>query len=123
MAPARVRVGHHRLDLVLASDVGPECDRGAPLFGDHLDRLLRGSKIAIDAQNARAFARKGDRGGTAVAHAFAGALAGSNHDGDTIFQPHVDHPRIMDLLHATIVKPWVNEKVIRASRLRRTLAC
>jgi len=89
-APARLGVGHHRLDLAFTSHVGLECDRGPAFRGDHLDSLLCGSEITIDAQHGRTFARKGDRGGAAVAHAFAGTLAGTHHDGDTVFQAHVN---------------------------------
>ncbi len=42
----------------------------------------------IDAQHLGALARESQRGGAAVADAFAGALAGADDDGDTIFQAH-----------------------------------
>ena len=61
----------------------------AALDADHLDRLLRRRKVMIDAQDLRALAREGQRGGAAVAHAFAGTLAGSDDDCDAIFQAHV----------------------------------
>ena len=46
-------------------------------------------EMVIDAQHLGAFAREGERGGAAVADAFAGALAGADDDGDTIFQAHL----------------------------------
>ena len=47
------------------------------------------AEIVIDAQHLGAFAREGQRGGAAVADAFAGALSSADDDGDTIFQAHV----------------------------------
>jgi hypothetical protein len=43
----------------------------------------------IHAQHPGAFAREGEGGGAAVADAFAGALAGTDDDGDAFFQAHV----------------------------------
>src|SRR6516225_5781806 len=61
-----------------------------------LSRVTSASKAAaappfsaIDAQHAGAFAGESDGGGAAVAHAFASALAGADHDGGTILQAHV----------------------------------
>ena len=88
-APAFRRFLHHRLEVALLGDIGLEGCRLAAFRFDQADGFLRGGKIAVDAQHMRAFARKGDRGGAAVAHAFARALARADHDGDPIFQPHV----------------------------------
>jgi hypothetical protein len=88
-APAPLRIGHHRLEVGALGDVGLERRRDAFLGGDHIDRLLGGGQIVIDAQDLGAFARKGQRGGAAVADAFAGALSGADDDGDTIFQAHL----------------------------------
>jgi hypothetical protein len=88
-APAARRFLHHRLEVAFSGDVGFK-GNGLAAFGfDQADGFPRGRQIAIHAQHASAFARKGDRGGAAIAHAFAGALAGADHDCRTIFQPHV----------------------------------
>ena len=87
-APAAHRILHHRLEVGIFGDVGLERRRGALLGGDHVDGLLRRRQIVIDAQHLGALAREGQRGGAAVADAFAGALSGADDDGDTIFQAH-----------------------------------
>ena len=93
-APAPGRFLHHRLDVALFGDVGLECDRLAAFRLDHSGGFLRRGQIAVHAQDRSSFAREGDGGGAAVAHAFAGALAGPDHDCRTIFQPHVVHSRL-----------------------------
>src|SRR5450631_4401186 len=88
-APAGLRVRRHGLEFGIFGDVGLEGHRGAALGGDQVDGFLRRFETVIHAHDARAFARKGQRGGAAVADTFAGALAGADDDGDTIFQTHV----------------------------------
>jgi hypothetical protein len=63
---------------------------GADHVDRHIDRLLGRCEVVIHAQHVRAFAREGEGRGAAVAHAFAGALAGADDDGDAIFQAHVN---------------------------------
>ena len=77
------------LSLGVLGDVGLEGDRRALVHADHLDGFLRRFEIVIDAQHLGALAREGERRGAAVAHALAGALAGADDDGDSIFQAHV----------------------------------
>src|SRR6185437_9004774 len=84
-----MRVRYHRLDLGFPGDVGLEGDRRALLGCDHVDGLLRRGEVVIDAQHLGALARKSQRGGAAVADAFAGRLAGADDDGDAILQTHV----------------------------------
>jgi hypothetical protein len=84
-----MRIGHHGSDLGFLSDVGLESHRRAPVGGDHVDRLLGRCEVVIHAQHLGAFAREGEGGGAAVAHAFARALAGADDDGNAIFQAHV----------------------------------
>jgi hypothetical protein len=88
-APAAVGLGDHRLDLGILGDVGFESDRRASLGRDQFDGFLRRWQIVIHAQHPGAFAREGERGGAAVADAFAGGLAGADDDGDAILQAHV----------------------------------
>ncbi len=57
----------------------------------------------IDAQHLCAFAREGQRSGAAVAHAFAGALAGADDDGDLVLQAHVSSLRDRVLLQYLFV--------------------
>jgi hypothetical protein len=45
--------------------------------------------MMVDAQDLRALAREGERGGAAVAHAFAGTLPGPDDDRDLVLQPHL----------------------------------
>src|SRR6185437_11117193 len=88
-APARLSVSHHGPDLALVCHISFKSRRRAAARCDHLDRLGRGRQIAIHAQHARALAREGDGGRAAIAHSLAWALAGADHDGDSVFQAHV----------------------------------
>ena len=88
-APAAMRFSDHGFDVGIPGDVGLERHRRASLGRDQVGCLLRGCEIVIHAQHFRALAREGQCGGTAIAHAFARALAGADNDGDPIFQAHV----------------------------------
>src|SRR5262249_2391000 len=89
-APALHGVVDHRLDLGIFGDVGLAGGGDALFLGDQVDRLLRGGEVVIDTQHLCAFAREGERGGAAVADAFARALAGADDDGDLVFQTHIN---------------------------------
>jgi hypothetical protein len=87
--PSGMRIRYHGLEFGIAGHVGLECRGCAAFCADQVDRLMRRLQIVIHAQHASAFAREGQRGGAAVADAFARALAGADDDGDAIFQTHV----------------------------------
>ena len=88
-APARLRLRNHRLDVGDLGHVGLERHGGSLLRRDHGGGFLRRFQMVIDAQHLRTFAREGERGGAAVAHAFAGALPGADDDRNLILQAHV----------------------------------
>src|SRR5471030_537553 len=84
-----MRLGHHGLELGLLGDVGLEGDRRSLVLADDVDGLLGRGEIVIDAQALGAFAREGEGRRAAVAHAFAGALARADDDGDLVLEAHV----------------------------------
>ena len=48
----------------------------------------RTARIVVDGEHLGAFLREAQHGGAAVAHAFAGRLAGPDHDGDLVLETH-----------------------------------
>ena len=82
-------ISHHRLDFGILGDVGFEGDRRPLALLDHGDCLFGALEVVIDAQDLGALAGEGQRGGAAVADAFARALAGPDDDGDFVLEAHV----------------------------------
>src|SRR5262249_14379381 len=59
-----------------------ECGARAAVFGHQPRGLLRRGEVAVDREHLRALLAEAQHGGAAVTHAFAGTLAGPDHDRD-----------------------------------------
>ena len=88
---------HHGLDVAGARYIGGERGRVAALGGDDLDGLLRGGRVAIDAEHPGALARKGHGGRLAVAPAWPDR-AGSDHQRCLSLEPFHRLLRFYDVL-------------------------
>src|ERR1019366_5821726 len=69
---------HHGLDVAGVRYIGGERGRVAAFGGDDLDGLLRGSRVAIDAEHPGTLAREGHGGRLAIAPAWPDRT-GSGH--------------------------------------------
>ena len=87
--PARYPVCDHRLDVGGFGHIGLEGCGRAVRRCDQIDGLLRRFQMMIDAEHLGALPRKGERGGAAITHAFAGALAGADDDRNLVLEAHV----------------------------------